>query len=75
MGECLERLAAKFRRTKFLRIISNDCIPGYPDRNLPTVLVYKDTECKHNLVGALPYGGRLTPDGEHSCPLLSVKVQ
>lgn len=65
MGHCLEGIAAKYMRTKFLKIVSNDCIPGYPDRNLPTLLIYKDTECKHNLVGILPYGGRMTPDGAY----------
>ena len=64
MGECIEKIATKYIRTKFLKIISNDCIPGYPDRNLPTILVYKDTECKHNLVGKLPYGGRLSPESK-----------
>jgi len=63
MGECVQQLAAKYTRTKFVKIISNDCIPDYPDRNLPTLLIYKDTECKHNLVGKLPFGGRLSPEG------------
>ena len=63
MGECIEKLAAKYTKTKFVRIISTDCIHGYPDRNLPTVLIYKDTECKHNLVGSLPFGGRISPEG------------
>lgn len=64
MGECIEKLAAKCTKTKFVKIISTDCIHGYPDRNLPTVLIYKDTDCKHNLVGSLPFGGRITPEGE-----------
>ena len=64
MGECIEKLAAKYTKTKFVRIISTDCIPGYPDRNLPTILIYKDTECKHNLVGRLPFGGRISPEGK-----------
>ena len=50
MGECMAQLAAKYTKTKFLRIVSTDCIHGYPDRNLPTLLIYKDAECKHNLV-------------------------
>ena len=62
MDASLQALAAKFTHTKFLRIISTDCIPNYPDRNLPTLLVYKDTQCKHSLVGATPFGGRITPE-------------
>jgi hypothetical protein len=64
MGECIQQLATKYTRTKFVKIISNDCIPNYPDRNLPTLLIYKDTECKHNLVGKAPFGGRLSVEGE-----------
>lgn len=73
MGECVQQLAAKYTRTKFVKIISNDCIPDYPDRNLPTLLIYKDTECKHNLVGKLPFGGRLSPEGALSAYLSHVK--
>ena len=64
MPECallsrqLDVLAERFPGTKFLRIISTHCIPQYPDRNLPTVLLYKDTKCLQTLVGLLPYGGR-----------------
>lgn len=71
MGECIEKLAAKYNGTKFVKIISNDCIPGYPDRNLPTILVYNNTECKHNLVGRMPFGGRITPEGEKSLPWMT----
>ena len=63
MGECIRQLAAKYTKTKFVKIISNDCIPNYPDRNLPTLLIYKDGECKHNLAGKLPFGGRISPEG------------
>lgn len=74
MGDCIEKLAAKYGLTKFVKIISTDCIPGYPDRNLPTVLIYKATECKHNLVGALPYGGRITPEGEQTLRYASLRL-
>lgn len=68
----LDVLAERFPATKFLRIISTQCIPQYPDRNLPTVLVYKDTKCVETLMGLLPYGGRrLTPERESIPPLLS----
>ena len=37
-----------------------ECIPGYPDANLPTVLLYRDTQCLHTLVGLRQFGGRGT---------------
>uniref|UniRef100_A0A061QV81 Phosducin-like protein 3 n=1 Tax=Tetraselmis sp. GSL018 TaxID=582737 RepID=A0A061QV81_9CHLO len=63
LGLCLEELAAKFPHTKFRRIISTECIPKYPDSNLPTVLIYKDGQCLKSLAGLLPFGGkRTTPE-------------
>jgi len=40
LNEYLQRLAAKFPQTKFLKSIATLCIPNYPDRNLPTIFVY-----------------------------------
>ncbi len=37
-----------------------ECIPGYPDANLPTVLLYRDTKCVQTLVGLRHFGGRST---------------
>lgn len=60
MGAALDALAPRFPATKFLRIVSTDCIPGYPDGNLPTVLLYHGGKCLTTLVGLMPYGGRST---------------
>jgi hypothetical protein len=63
LGAALDTLADRYPGTKFLRIVSTDCIPGYPDANLPTVLLYHNTKCLQTLVGLMPYGGRsLTPE-------------
>ena len=43
-----------------LLFVSAECIPGYPDENLPTVLLYKDTKCVQSLVGLRQFGGRGT---------------
>ncbi|KAF9666273.1 hypothetical protein SADUNF_Sadunf16G0212400 [Salix dunnii] len=40
--KCLEELAVKYPGTKFVKIVSTDCIPNYPDHNLPTLLVYNN---------------------------------
>ena len=53
----IERLARKFPDVKFMQIESSECIPGYPDRNLPTLLVYRDDDLLAQLVGPAAFGG------------------
>ena len=68
LGECLTELAKKYPQTKFVKIISTECIPSYPDKNVPTVLIYKDTKCLQHLIGLGPFGGpRTTPERESAC--------
>ena len=63
LQHCLEELAGQYRHVKFLSMRATDCIPGYPDTNLPTVLVYHDGQCARTLVGLQPFGGsRLSPE-------------
>ncbi|KAJ4794827.1 Phosducin-like protein [Rhynchospora pubera] len=60
---CLEELATRYPATKFVKIISTDCIPNYPDRNLPTILVYNNGAVKGTIVGLSQFGGRrCTPE-------------
>jgi len=60
-------LAAKFPATKFLKSVSSVCIPNYPDKNLPTVFVYRDGELKKQFIGPAELGGtNLTRDGQLS---------
>ncbi|XP_078434037.1 thioredoxin superfamily protein [Wolffia australiana] len=54
---CLDQLAQRYPATKFVKIISKDCIPNYPDCNLPTILIYNSGAVKGTLVGLHPYGG------------------
>lgn len=61
--QCLEELAARYPATKFVKIVSTQCIPNYPDRNLPTVLVYNNSAVKANYVGSHTFGRRCTPEG------------
>lgn len=68
LGMCLDELAKKYTSTKFRKIISTECIPKYPDANLPTVLIYKDKQCVKSLVGMVPFGGRhCNPEREYPC--------
>ncbi|XP_010250948.1 PREDICTED: phosducin-like protein 3 [Nelumbo nucifera] len=60
---CLEELASRYPATKFVKIISTDCIPNYPDRNLPTLLVYNNGAVKGTYVGLHHFGRRCTPEG------------
>ncbi|KAF5840048.1 thioredoxin-like protein [Dunaliella salina] len=63
MSPCIDELAARYPSTKFVRIVSTDCIPKYPDTNLPTLLVYYGGACKKHLVGPGAFGGpRITPE-------------
>ncbi|PRW20210.1 Phosducin 3 [Chlorella sorokiniana] len=60
LNQCLEEVARQYPATKFVKIISTECIPGYPDANLPTVLLYRDTKCAQTLVGLRHFGGHST---------------
>ena len=44
------QLAARFGDIKFCQIKANLCIEGYPDRNTPTILIYKDGDIKKQVV-------------------------
>ena len=44
LGKALEELARKNPFTKFVKILGGECIPGYPDRNMPTLLAYRDRD-------------------------------
>jgi len=72
------QLAAKFPATKFLKSVSSVCIPNYPDKNLPTVFVYRDGELQKQFIGPAELGGtNLTQDGQYvrdtvQCCLTSV---
>eukprot|EP00842_Homolaphlyctis_polyrhiza_P005076 jgi/Hompol1/556/HPOL_000374-RA len=57
LNAILDRLADKHKATKFLKIVADLCIPNYPDRNLPTVLIYKDGEIVKQLIGLDMLGG------------------
>ncbi|KAF2274893.1 thioredoxin-like protein [Westerdykella ornata] len=55
--EIWRELARKFGDVKFCQIRADLCIEGYPERNTPTVLVYKDGDIKKQLVTLREVGG------------------
>lgn len=48
--ELWRELAVRFGDVKFCQIRANLCIEGYPDKNTPTVLIYKDGDIKKQVV-------------------------
>ncbi|KAF2150441.1 phosducin family protein [Myriangium duriaei CBS 260.36] len=50
MVEIWRELATRFGDIKFCQMQANLCIEGYPDRNTPTILVYKDGDIKRQIV-------------------------
>lgn len=57
LNKLLVPLAARFKETKFVKIYSHEAIPGYPDRNLPTLLIYHKGEMKRQFVTLSSLGG------------------
>ena len=53
----LARLAAKYKSTKFCKIIADLCIPNYPDKNVPTLLIYGEGDLRKQIVGMSTDGG------------------
>jgi hypothetical protein len=50
MIEMWRELAHSFGDIKFCQIRGDLCIEGYPDKNTPTILVYKDGDIKKQIV-------------------------
>jgi hypothetical protein len=51
LSELWRWAAEKFPEIKFCEIVGSMCIENYPDKNCPTILVYKDGELEKNSVG------------------------
>ncbi|KAJ4988920.1 phosducin family protein [Stagonosporopsis vannaccii] len=56
-AEAWTLLAPRFGDVKFCQMRADLCIEGYPDRNTPTVLVYKDGDIKRQIVTLRELGG------------------
>ncbi|KAL5003773.1 thioredoxin-like protein [Aspergillus recurvatus] len=57
LSELWRRLAVKYGDIKFCEMRGNMCIEGYPDRNTPTILVYKDGEIVKQFVTLMALRG------------------
>ena len=58
MLDILEKLAAKFKSVKFVKIVGQDCIPNYKDSFCPTLVIYKDGDPVGNIKGLFNFGGK-----------------
>lgn len=58
--EIWRELSKKFGEIKFCQIRGDLCIDDYPDRNTPTILVYKDADVKKQIVTLRELRGQQT---------------
>ncbi|KAL2816778.1 thioredoxin-like protein [Aspergillus cavernicola] len=72
LSELWRRLAPKYGDIKFCEMRGSMCIEGYPDRNTPTILVYKDGEIVRQFVTLMALGG--TGTREHDIENMLVEL-
>ena len=48
---------------KFLKIVADECVEGYPDSQCPALMVYHNGECQKQFITLAEFGDkRMTPD-------------
>lgn len=60
LSELWQQAATKYGEVKFCEIRADLCIEGYPERNTPTILAYKDGDIKRQVVTLRELNGRKT---------------
>ena len=60
LTELWREMARTFGDVKFCEIRADMCVEGYPERNTPTILVYKDGDIKKQIVTLRQLGGEHT---------------
>ena len=60
LTELWRDMARKFGDIKFCEIRADMCIEGYPERNTPTILIYRDGDIKKQVVTLRELGGEET---------------
>lgn len=60
LTELWREIARKFGDIRFCEMRADMCIEGYPDRNTPTILVYRDGDIKKQVVTLRELGGTQT---------------
>ncbi|KAJ1543718.1 hypothetical protein HK096_008186 [Nowakowskiella sp. JEL0078] len=59
----IEVLAKRHPTVKFVKIVADRCVEGYPDENVPTVLVYALGELKRQVIGLNDITGKKSAAG------------
>lgn len=57
LSELWRQLAARFGDIKFCEIRADLCVEGYPEKNTPTILIYRDGEIRRQFVTLRELGG------------------
>ena len=60
LTELWREMARKFGDIKFCEMRGDMCIEGYPDKNTPTILVYRDGDIKRQIVTLRELAGTKT---------------
>lgn len=50
LAELWDKMAALYGELKFCEIRADMCIEAYPEKNCPTILIYKDTEIVRQII-------------------------
>ncbi len=73
LTELWREMARKFGDIKFCEMRADLCIDGYPERNTPTILVYRDGDVKKQIVTLRELKGQRTAiKGMHRSGRLSL---
>lgn len=66
LTELWRKMARKFGDIKFCEIRGDMCIENYPEKNTPTILIYRNGDIKKQIVTLRELGGeRARIAGEH----------
>lgn len=72
LSPILAKVAALYPSTKFVSIVSDHCIENYPDKNCPTLLIYRKGDMMGQVVGLGGMGGQnVTVAGEYHVQTIS----
>jgi len=58
LGRAVNTLAGRKREVKFMVSKADQCIDGYPDKNVPTLLLYRNGELQSQIVTLSDLGGK-----------------
>lgn len=57
LDDLWRQMAVKYGDVKFCQIRADLCIEGYPEKNCPTILVYKDGDIKKQIITLREFRG------------------